>query len=417
MARQRLNAELYARSSISAELPTVLAAVSLRADALEKLVEQVEEIDRLLGKVEQRYDEGLSPKQLEGIEARLKNAKELLSRIDPPQADVQAAKGLIDEAKGSLEKIGQPDPGFAKALAGRIRSLQDMKVPVDPNAPAAQVGVAFVQPFQDFKDILRDLFKTVDPYQREEAIKPEDYGRWDVAVTKIELIRDYAMLYAALNAEAKLKLEGGQSFSACIRANALASLRSAKRVVQHMKDGVFPADIKAAILDTGNPPSIRMEPQTARQYSPMYFSIHFPKPEHNSCAALEDVQCEWDLGHLELKEQGWRIWHYFPDVANEKMPQTVEATFADGATGEKIPTKKKIDKKFTVIAERARGFGDRNWAELVRLSIALMVALLGLLAGAREQLLKLDLIPAAVAVFSLGFGADTIKNLLVPKEK
>ena len=31
--------------------------------------------------------------------------------------------------------------------------------------------------------------------------------------------------------------------------------------------------------------------------------------------------------------------------------------------------------------------------------------------------LKLDLIPAAVAVFLLGFGADSIKNLLVPKEK
>jgi hypothetical protein len=36
------------------------------------------------------------------------------------------------------------------------------------------------------------------------------------------------------------------------------------------------------------------------------------------------------------------------------------------------------------------------------------------LAGAREQLAKLDLIPAAVALFLLGFGADSIKSALAP---
>jgi hypothetical protein len=34
----------------------------------------------------------------------------------------------------------------------------------------------------------------------------------------------------------------------------------------------------------------------------------------------------------------------------------------------------------------------------------------GLIAGAKEQLLKLDLLPALVAVFMVGFGADQIKN-------
>ena len=32
--------------------------------------------------------------------------------------------------------------------------------------------------------------------------------------------------------------------------------------------------------------------------------------------------------------------------------------------------------------------------------------------GAREQLMKLDLFPGFVAVFLLGFGADTVKNLI-----
>ena len=50
------------------------------------------------------------------------------------------------------------------------------------------------------------------------------------------------------------------------------------------------------------------------------------------------------------------------------------------------------------------------------MGIALVIALIGLLAGAREQLTKLDVIPAAIAVFLLGFGADTIKNLISPKQ-
>jgi hypothetical protein len=45
-----------------------------------------------------------------------------------------------------------------------------------------------------------------------------------------------------------------------------------------------------------------------------------------------------------------------------------------------------------------------------------LVALVALVAGARDQLLKLDILPGLVAVFLLGFGADSIKNLLTQKQ-
>jgi hypothetical protein len=59
---------------------------------------------------------------------------------------------------------------------------------------------------------------------------------------------------------------------------------------------------------------------------------------------------------------------------------------------------------------------DRNLAEVVRLGIALFIALVGSSLVRATKLTKLDLIPAAVAVFLLGFGADTIKNLISPKQ-
>jgi hypothetical protein len=73
-----------------------------------------------------------------------------------------------------------------------------------------------------------------------------------------------------------------------------------------------------------------------------------------------------------------------------------------------------VCKKVTV--DKAPTTADQNVAELVRLAIALLIALTGLLAGGQEQLAKLDLVPAALAVFLLGFGADAIKNLLSPKQ-
>jgi hypothetical protein len=58
---------------------------------------------------------------------------------------------------------------------------------------------------------------------------------------------------------------------------------------------------------------------------------------------------------------------------------------------------------------------ERTWAEGLKLGAALLIAVLGLAAGAGDQIAKLDVLPAVAAVFLLGFGADTIKNVFSPK--
>jgi hypothetical protein len=63
----------------------------------------------------------------------------------------------------------------------------------------------------------------------------------------------------------------------------------------------------------------------------------------------------------------------------------------------------------------SRLLGERTLAEAIRLAAALLIAVFGLVAGARDQLQKLDVLPGLVAVFLVGFGADTIKNLLSQK--
>jgi hypothetical protein len=58
---------------------------------------------------------------------------------------------------------------------------------------------------------------------------------------------------------------------------------------------------------------------------------------------------------------------------------------------------------------------DHASVETLRLLLALGIAVLALVAGAREQLLKLDVIPGLIGVFLLGFGADAVKNLFTKR--
>jgi hypothetical protein len=53
--------------------------------------------------------------------------------------------------------------------------------------------------------------------------------------------------------------------------------------------------------------------------------------------------------------------------------------------------------------------------EASRLAMVLTIAVIGLVGSAQHQAQSLTLLQAAGAVFALGFGADTLKNLITQK--
>jgi len=77
----------------------------------------------------------------------------------------------------------------------------------------------------------------------------------------------------------------------------------------------------------------------------------------------------------------------------------------DVTVAAKIHEKIKLD-------PRKRAGRSRAWVEIVRFGLAFGVALAGIEAGAIDQLRKLDFLAGTIAVIALGFGADSIKNLL-----
>jgi hypothetical protein len=126
-----------------------------------------------------------------------------------------------------------------------------------------------------------------------------------------------------------------------------------------------------------------------------------------------EVICHWDCGD-GFAEVGWKIFHYY---AAARIDISVTATFfLQGQPVLAEGNAKEIKKKITVRHQPSAGPGRHNRAEYARLGMALGVALIGLLATAQEQLAKLDLFSAIVAVFLLGFTANAVKDILTPKQ-
>ena len=109
--------------------------------------------------------------------------------------------------------------------------------------------------------------------------------------------------------------------------------------------------------------------------------------------------------------------HYYKSKESSRdTEETVRATFTD--RGEPVfdaDGKTPVDLTACVTVKPARNrlwFGERTVVEAFKLAAALMIAVFGLVAGARDEIAKLDILSGIIAVFLIGFGADTIKSLL-----
>ena len=202
---------------------------------------------------------------------------------------------------------------------------------------------------------------------------------------------------------------------ACLVNPSYGALVSARRLVREIGEEIYSDDLKKAL--TANPPEagISVDPDIAFERAPLTFCVEFYDQFINDAAARQDWTCEWDFGD-KLRAKGWTVSHYF--VLTKASPADgfdVKATVRD-ADGKLVEVDGKpvtIERKVRVLPSRQGArFESRVWAEAAKLAAALLIAIFGLVAGAQEQLLKLDILPGLVAVFLVGFGADTMKNLL-----
>jgi hypothetical protein len=262
----------------------------------------------------------------------------------------------------------------------------------------------------------------------------------DGRLFELQIIREYVDLVEGLASTNNLRtkitryeveLVDSLSRSTCEAAYAATLL------LQEMKSGFFKEDIRAEI--EAKRVRIKVDRGEIQRYQPCEFRLEFQKLDLNTAYARQEWTCRWffTLGEQTLTEEGWVITHYFGenDTYKLKIALTHNVDGTELAVPDVDPFKGEIKlvpearrQLSTVLKFAFQGkFADarKEWKkgrrrsgktlDYVRLAMALVIALFGLIAGAKDQLLKLDLLPALLAVFMVGFGADQVKNLLTQK--
>ena len=227
------------------------------------------------------------------------------------------------------------------------------------------------------------------------------------------------------------------------------ALRDASLLIQEMREDVYEEDILKEISKP-NQAEITFDTQKTRPFQPAFFSIKFKDSRFNSAAALQRLLCHWSFPD-DLSEYTWRVCHYFTGLEPATLPPIAAAqhtkTNAADADPEDAPAPKRFIRSPFSKAVIRRSFNiyatirgqqpseslelpapplkmvvhiesskttehSRLWAEVLQFAIAFAVALAGLLSGALDQLYKLDIMSASIAIIGLGFGASSVKNLL-----
>lgn len=457
---------------ISAWLPASadpLSHISASIDALDKRLTASEHLDELRRRHEQASTTA-PPSVSEDIDTRLQAAAEQLHPLNLSDTDLAAANGSLHQAEALLAMLDD-DAALTKLIAANVTSLKARisKFPTDYCADlvAALPGVWLIldpeRGLDDPKNIVRPMFFTID------------HG-----VAAIHLALNYAMVRGSVpSPESASCSNPGETVRErlarrhCHLIDLLGTLswralREATNLVAQMREDIYEEDVLAEIEKQGQA-EITYDTQKARPYLPVFLSITFKDSRFNGAAALQRMICHWSFPD-GLNEYGWKVCHYFsgdrriysttphiraraitdPRSDNASPAQSAPTPLAEAGHVSalrrliRIFHKPSPARSITVVIEAvirsqksleseevprppltsqleiqraAPKERSRFLAEFLRFAIAFGVALAGLLSGALGQLEKLDLIPATVAILALGFGADSIKNLLTQNTK
>jgi hypothetical protein len=433
LERTKIGIELMEVGPCSLSSTEKFEDVAVAIDRLAKRLTVAERLDEL----RRRFEDASAtapPSITDDIDRTLQSAYNQLHSLTLPDDDVNAANLLLNKAEASLALLD--DSGAqAKLIATNFRQLKDRL----KSFPAAY--------YSDLKLALPGIFEVLEaPFDDPANIVRPMFFAIDHAIAAAHAALDYAMVRVSGPAGSSSNCGDPGKTSRerlleheCELINLLGtlswkSLRAAATLVQEMREDIYEGDVMAEIEkvteDGAKRVRVVFDTLKARPYLPVYFSVAFDNPRFTGAAALNKLGFKWSFPG-GLSEQGSRVCHYF--LGDEPLENEPNAGDTQHKNLRKTRFRKKNGRnvKIAVAVQSHKNLeaantieglleiqplkpneSSRAFAEGLRFLIAFGVALAGLEAGALNQLAKLDFFPATLAVVALGFGADSIKNLL-----
>jgi hypothetical protein len=470
LERKKIEFALKEATWYSLSIAERIDAVAIDICRLEKRLTIAERIDELRKRFED-VAASAPPSATDVVDQVLQLACEQLHSFTLPTEVLDEANNLIGKADAEMDALADSSQQ-AKRVAANFKELNTRLAvfPKDlyPDLQVALPGIFrfFTQAFDDPTNIVPPMLFSID-----HAIAA-GHILLDYAMVRACIAKEGTAQCPNAGKEASerllvrecrlIELLGTLSWKA---------LREARILVQEMRENVYEEDVIEGLwkreVDKKPVAKIVFDTQRARPYLPIYFSVSFDNPRFKNAAALNCLSFRWTFPG-DMFEEGSKVCHYF--IGNE--PEIVFGW--DGDEADKAATHKSADhhaksdihgkhdkpeeswllKKWRIWKEkrrrRKRGFitsialtvqkpndvsicakiherikldprkrpgRSRAWVEIVRFLLAFGVALAGIEAGAIDQLRKLDFLAGTIAVIALGFGADSIKNLLTQAPK
>lgn len=417
MERKRLELLLRRNWSLFPSSGETFDSIAASLARLRHHLKVTERLDDLRRRLEQ--DSTVSPPSaIDDIDSKLQLAENQLRSIALTDEELNTATRFLDAAEGSLAMLGDHN-ALAQLTSANFRDLK-VRQKLLTSSYYSDLSTALPglfemlnQPFDDPRNITRPMIFAID------------YG-----IAALQMAFDYAVLRVSAPA---VSPDGGDSPRQRLLARhselvsllgtlSWSALRELRVLLQEMRENVYEKDILEEIASTGKA-EIVFEPRVVRAYTPTVFSIRFREARFNGSAATRRLTCIWDFPRHPI-ERGWQTCHFFRgneakrgegrDLIVSARIETPKAseTHVHTQPVEGRLLRSTLETRFE-LQRPERPTYSGAFAESVRFLIAFGVALAALFSGALQQLNRLDFLPAMIAVLAIGFGADTIKNLLV----
>ncbi len=410
-----------------------------------KRIDAVRRLDAALNRYRLLIEQGSAPTRLEHIEDLLATVSETLKQDQLSDEDWVFVNQKLEAAQKALsEPTHAEKEAFEAFLAGRWKAIRDhfdvddatksLKVPeTNLKVPETLKGMkAFPPP---------PLLPKSDDLDGSKWIQSVGPVRADLQISALTLLWEFEFLAPANNLEGTRWAGPKNRLDTYLATPAAGNLREARSLLRQLAEGYHESDIQDA-LKRGDA-TIVLDPAITRPNQKIRFSVRFNNPSLNAAAARGRVSCRWSFNDerssprattmwrwlrpwkaatkepptTPLPETGWSVHHYFESDIDQS---TVTVSFSDSegrsvapgsGTPESPPWWIHIEKP------RPSRRGPENWSrlriEVVQLGAALLVPMATLASST---------INGATAtqpwdLIAIGFGADTIKNILVGKSE
>jgi hypothetical protein len=400
-----------------------LDAIAAGVAKLEIRVSLSEELDRLRHALEGVTDQ-LPPSIIEQVNSNLQETADRARKSQLAPEEITLAKSLLAKAEALMTVWGQ-DTAFASAIASRLKRVGSL------------LGVGTNDPNRlEESDVCKRLnasmpntFQLLNDQKLSDAanIVSDDYKYLDTATFKLELAVEYIRFFQSVSTDRQKALQSRENpLLDALAKDLWSSLKCAQTFVREAKSGYYPEDLRAELLalqgaNGGGRVSIELDRQVARQAEPVELGVQFHNRLLRCVPALDEWTPLWEFEKeppdgSALREKWWTVWHYFDHAGDYNVKVHFEGVDGKSISDDQGSTLY-VSKTIQVLPDPPSDRRERLRAEIMKLGIALFVALVALIGGAQDQLAKLDVIQGLLAVFVMGFGANVVKDLITQKSQ